>query len=255
MKLEDRRKFGKELINSLTYFFDQLNEAHSLSSAMASGINFMMQLTDETDGLKPADVEGGKEALDSIKNSLHKSTIACKKQTDEGMPFLHNQLTISLYSILEGSIKQLIILFFTKKEDLYEIDELRKINVGFIQYHSMDETEKYEYLFSEYEKKIASGTNYGLERFEKLLKPIGLKGKGDISSAINICILELAQIRNSLLHRGGKVDRMFLEKCPWLKKDGFKIGQTIKIDSEKYHFYSKGAEVYIRLLAKRISDV
>ena len=121
-----------------------------------------------------------------------------KSEIENGFPFLHNQASLILYSQLEGAVKRFIIEFFGIDGILTKIGELSKIKITIADYYNLNGTEKLEYLFQQYEKNVSIGMQYGVTRFEALLKPIGFAGEIDEDTRKNI--FELSQ--NLTLTRG-----------------------------------------------------
>ena len=143
---------------------------------------------------------------------------------------LYQSSIISLYTYLETAIKDLIlelIKYHTQKNTAQNIAEISNINVSLIEYMALDEEQKLIYLTTNFEKQQGGAAPYGIERFEKLLKPFKLNG--EINSAVKKSINELAQTRNNLIHKAGIVDKWFMKQCPWLYEK-YKIGDKLIVN-------------------------
>lgn len=191
--------------------------------------------------------EESEEHKISLLNAERIADIA-KEEIDSGFPFLYSQSSIMLYSYLEGAIKRFVITFF-RKNNLESIKEVANIKISFSEFISLDDNEKFEYLFLQYEKSLTVGMQYGINRFETLLRPIDFSG--NVEKSISQTIFELSQIRNVILHRGGKADKQFNSNCPWLK---YTIGDKIVVTHEKYQEYNTSVHKYATLLAIRLGE-
>lgn len=169
--------------------------------------------------------------------------------------YLYKPMVISLYTILEATIKDLIITLFAIETELVEkIDAVRNVKVSVIEYNNLkDDYERYLYVYEEYEKKIftSEAHKYGVGRFEALLKPLNLSGQ--VPQPVEKQILELAQVRNCLVHRAGIVDRGLLKSCDWLKQS-YKLGEEIIINTQVYMNYTIAVRDYTAILTKRITE-
>jgi hypothetical protein len=172
-----------------------------------------------------------------------------KKEIEKGFPFLFSQAALMLYAHLEGSIKRFIIEYFRQSKSILNIKEVANLKITFAEYSSLDETERYDYLFSLYEKNIAMGMQYGVTRFEALLGPIGFSG--EVKSSIKQCIFELSQIRNNLLHRGGIADKHLIKSCPSLN---LVLGDKVIVSREHYEKYHQAISEYVLVIAIRLGE-
>lgn len=177
---------------------------------------------------------------------LNKISRLASKEKNNNFPFIFNQASILLYSYLESLIKELIIQYIKNNKSYLKIKEFSNIKIALADYEILNVDEKYDYIFMQYEKNIATGLVYGVNRFEALLTPIKLAGPVKKETQKNI--FELAQIRNALLHKGGKADRTLIERCSWLK---LKRNQKIQVTKEDYRKYNNSSFVYIMTVFHR----
>ena len=172
--------------------------------------------------------------------------ITANLEVENDFPFMHSQGAIMFYSHLESSIKRLIICIFSNS-DIIKIKELSSLKIGLSEYMSLDESERLDYLFAQFEKSTTTGIQYGVTRFEKLLQPLNLSGP--VQEEISKPIFELSQVRNNLLHRNGIADSHLIKSCPWLN---YRVGDKIIITSNRYSIYLDSMLNYLILLAVRI---
>ena len=86
-------------------------------------------------------------------------------------------------------------------------------------------------------------------KYENILETIGLDG--EVQSEISKSLFELGQIRNAIVHCGGRVDRQLKESCPWLTPN---IGEKITIKHSDYLKYATAVSSYGVLIISRIRE-
>ena len=62
-------------------------------------------------------------------------------------------------------------------------------------------------------------------------------------------MLELANVRNVLVHRSGIADQRLITTCPWL---GIKMGERVKVNSEMFSRYSVVTPTYAAIVFRRV---
>lgn len=190
------------------------------------------------------DYEMSESRLETL-NDLKDAADLCKIEVDKDFAQLNIQHTVMLYAYLEATIKRFVIAVF-KTIDTSKIKEVCSIKIPLIEFQKLDDDEQFDYLFSQYEKEITVGSLYSINRFEKLLTPIGFSGVVDKNASK--WIFELSQQRNNILHRGGVADRHLITNCPWLK---YKINQEITVTTKQLEQYSGAIIYYITVITGR----
>lgn len=232
--------------DSLSHLLEDVKNLHNIIDIAQRGINVTQVMPQIAKTI--IKVEGENE---SNKNSIkHASEIAeiAKKEIENGFPFLHSQAALMYYSYLEGAIKRLIITYF-KNNELVEIKGVNNVKITLSEFIYLDEGEKFEYIFIQFEKTVSTGIQYGISRFENLLSYIDFDG--EVPEAISKVIFELSQIRNNILHRGAVADRFLIKNCPWL---GYSIGDRIKVSHTQYSKYFQAIYNYTMLIAIRLGE-
>lgn len=92
-------------------------------------------------------------------------------------------------------------------------------------------------------KAPRSGTN----KFEGVLASVGLAGH--IPSRIEKSLRLTHKIRNVWAHQSGLADEKFVNECPQL---GYQVGERIKLDADRFEFYSSGLQMYARVIMNRL---
>lgn len=96
------------------------------------------------------------------------------------------------------------------------------------------------------EREVGAPLKVGVDRFEELLKCIGLSGS--VPDGVGRTIFEMGQVRNVLVHRGGIVDRRFVSACPWL---GLNPGDKVSVDRESLSRFASAALDYAVVYLQR----
>ena len=244
-KINDRNR--EILAIPFQMFIDEIEKYDDILKTSILGLSVIKELPNTLDSIAKTQEELA--TLEASREKLIQKAELAKNEIDNGFSFFYNQAIIVLYSMLEGTIKRFIINYFGIDGNLTKISQLKKIKISLSEYYKLNDMEQLEYLFQQYEKNETIGLQYGIKRFETLLKPIGFSGK--VNNDISKNIFELSQIRNNLIHRGGITDKYLMDSCPWLN---FKIGDKITISKDLYLLYGGSAIKYITLIIKRISE-
>lgn len=224
-------KVPKWASKHFTWFADQtkrLGHLLNLTTQGISGLRGMPQLVEAIRKAEPESDGSDPERLDQARRAAELAEI----EVGSGFPMVHAQYAIALWSYLEACIRALITDWLRNRDGALEIDVMTKIKVPVATYHSLSETERLEYLFTELERQISAGLRKGVNRFETILAPFGLSGPVPEDCARDL--FELAQVRNLHLHRGGRVDRDFNEACPWLDLESGQDHQVTHADAHRY---------------------
>jgi hypothetical protein len=148
--------------------------------------------------------------------------------------------------VLEAAVDDFVVAWLTNIPASLEVDELSKIKVPAALFETMDRPARMQYLLEEYKRNLRSDSKVGVERFESILKPIGLFGPLD--DEIRRDIFELSQIRNAILHRASRADQRLIDACPWLK---ISPGEKIVISLADSDRYVHSVTEYLKLIIKR----
>ncbi len=170
-----------------------------------------------------------------------------KDEADSNFITTNTRGVVTFYSTIEVCVKDLVTNFF-RVNDISTISELSKVKVSITEFSSLDETDRYDLIYSEYERSLTQGTSYGIKRFELLLKPIGLSGEYEGQLGRNLD--ELSQIRNVIAHQNSIVDRHLLKKCPWLT---YKSGDKLILGTDQYFKYFYTVIFYLSILIDRLA--
>jgi hypothetical protein len=150
---------------------------------------------------------------------------------------------------LGSAVLEFVTEWFENQPDALQTEPVCKLRVRVGDYELLRADERFAYLAALLDREVSAGIRNGTERFESLLRPLGLDGPVPKSLAKDI--FELGQVRNGVVHRGGRVDRKLAESCPWLD---LKPDDELKVSQDMFRRYSVAATQYLILLICRVGE-
>ena len=177
---------------------------------------------------------------------LRKRAERADKQIQEGLPLLHSQMAIGIWSVLEAAIDDFVVAWMTHVPISLASDDLSKIKVPAALFEQMDKAGRMQFLLEEYKRNLRSESKAGIERFESLLKPLGLSGQ--VPDDARKDIFELSHIRNAILHRASRADQKLLEACPWLT---LKVGERVIVTGADSDRFARSVTNYLKAVIER----
>ncbi|MFD2163676.1 hypothetical protein ACFSJU_14800 [Paradesertivirga mongoliensis] len=235
------------ILKVLTDLLDDVNKLQNMATVVVVGLGLNQKFPGLVEALKGINIDHNQG--EDFEEIINRHAKLAEEEEDQGYPFLYSQASIMLYSNLEACIKRIVITYF-RHNNLTEIKEVSNLKITVAEYYNLDDDDRYDYLFQQYEKSITIGIQYGVTRFESLLKPIGLSGP--MTEEVSKTIFELSQIRNVLLHRGSIADRHFIKSCPWV---AYNLGDSIKVDRDQYNRFTEAVGEYFVLLVERLREL
>jgi hypothetical protein len=170
-----------------------------------------------------------------------------KEETENGFPFFYGLATVAIWGALEAFIKDLLVLCLENDPKLMSLESIAKIRISLSQFESMPIEQRRYYIIETIERDIQSKFKLGVSRFESLLRTFDLGG--EIEDGPKRTLLELANVRNVLVHRSGIADQRLITTCPWL---GIKMGDRVRVNSEMFSRYSVATPIYAAVVFRRI---
>ncbi len=175
---------------------------------------------------------------------------ASRHEVSESFPMLYAQAIVTLSNFLDTALEDFFILWFQHRKDTLAHKKVRAVQVRAADYELLDPNDRMRLVVRELlSKSLAEKQKQGVERFEFLLKVIGV----DESCHRNILtpLKELRATRNAIVHAGQRADKMFSKVCPWLTpKDGKLI-----IDDKFYRRTSQAVVRYLTSVLARVRKV
>ena len=172
---------------------------------------------------------------------------AASRQIDTDFPQLRHWITVALWSHLESAIAACIDAWFVYKIPLTD-KMFEKLKISVSAWESKDNEEKSRWLLMELTRNVSSDLKPGVGRFESILHAIGLEGS--VRDGLRRSVLELSEVRNLLVHRGGVIDERFADRCVTFKS---MVGQRIHITEPMLDSYFASAIQYAAVVLARIA--
>ena len=170
-----------------------------------------------------------------------------QSEIDNGFPLLHEQATVALWSSLEALVRRLISLWLVNHRESWQVEEIRRLKIGIGDYESLELLDRCYWVADMFDQEAGGPLRKGAARFESLLAPFGLSGP--IPEEVRRALFELCEVRNSVVHRRGFVDKRLLDTCPWL---GRSLGEKLTIKHEMWSAYEKAVGGYVLELIERM---
>jgi hypothetical protein len=223
---------------------DDLERADRLLHLAIRGITGLLAIPGLTEALARFPFSG--TSTEEIEHAKVTADFA-QREVSTGFPVLHAQAVIALWVLLEDLVRTFLATWLRNEPRAKEVDAVRKLKVSLTHYEAMDEEERCFYLVELLERDAAP--RHGIERFECLLRLFALSGPFHEGPRRNL--YELYHVRNLLVHRAGRVDRKFVNACPWL---GLAPGQTYVVDHASCHRYQASTLEYITEIIYRVRE-
>jgi hypothetical protein len=167
-------------------------------------------------------------------------------EIQSGFPVIYSNGIVAQWALLEAMTRSILVAWIKNDSTILRKEIIGKLRIRIGEYELLTQEERYHYIAELLEAEVSAGLRYGIDRFEALLKPIGLDGA--TPKQLRKDIFEFGQVRNAIVHRGGIADRQLLKACPWLK---FQVGEPISIHKEDFERYGDAALNYVTLLIAR----
>lgn len=223
---------------------ERLKQVIDLSARGISVVRGMPKVVEAL--MKVEDKAEDTEAKSKLERAQAEAILA-KKEVKEDFPLLHGWAVISIWALLEALIKSFVAEWLKRKPTAWRVEQIQRLKIRIGEYECIPRAERHLFVAELLERETGAGLKNGTARFEALLKPFGLSG--ECPDIVNRTIFELGQVRNLIVHRGGRVDRTFREACPWVQ---IPLGHELKVSNEMWHKYFEAVHIYIVLLICRV---
>lgn len=162
------------------------------------------------------------------------------EELQSGFPILHSHSIVALWSIVEVFCEDLAACWLLNKPDAWKIPEVNRLKITLADYEVLSPDDRARYAIIELSRSLSLQFKTGVGKFSPILKLFGLEPR--IGDNLRRALHELCQVRNVIVHCGGRVDRKLVQECPWLSSN---IGDRIKISHEIYYWYYIAAERFL----------
>jgi len=245
----ERQKVPEWATQSFRWMFDQVGRLTQTLHLSINGVQAgrgapeVVALLREVKGCDPA-----LHRPEALENAQRTSDFATR-EIQEDFPVLHGQAVVVLWAYLEALVRQLVADCICNDPESVKGEAFEKIRVRLAEYERLDQVDKAFFVVDALEKELGNGTMGGTRRFEALLSAVGLGG--DVPPRLERTVLELGQVRNSIMHRGGVADRKLLAACPWLE---LKPGDRLTVGSEGFARFRQATHDYAELVLCRVLE-
>jgi len=229
--------------NTLDYL-DRENKRLNISLVGLDAVNkmpFLIQVLKNT--------KTNKKEVEELNRRLevaNKHAAIVETERKSGFHTLYSHGVVSMWVGLEALVGDIIIAFLVNKPELAKVKPFCDVKLTLGEYRTMSESELSHALFREIERETKAIFQSGINKFESILRTVGLDGKVPSKRAKNL--YELHNVRNVILHRAGIVDSRFRVNCPWRRE---KIGSRITVNAKDYKRYHDSAGAYLLELIQR----
>lgn len=167
------------------------------------------------------------------------------EQAEKDYPYLFALVSVRLWAMAEAAARDVAVEAVKKPTGPPERSKLQRLKGPIGQFIGADVDTQAD-LLADALWQAPEGRFRGIERFDAVLELIGLGGSAP--SPVNEILIELSELRHCVVHRGGLVDRRFLEACPWI---GLKVGSVLPASLKRYWFHRNATYWYVLDLVRR----
>jgi hypothetical protein len=230
-------------------FVDESMRLVRLVRLAVRGIGILRAMPDVIEAIAEAEDKHGEPDTKAKLALAREEAELADTEVSQQFPLLHGLGTVALWSLLEAAVLEFVSEWFKNQPDALQTEPVSKLRVRVGEYELLKGDERFAYLAAQLDRETGAGIRNGTERFESLLRPLGLNGP--IPKGLAKDIFELGQVRNGLVHRGGRVDRKLSESCPWLNLNP---NDELKVSQAMFERYSEAAMQYVLLLICRVGE-
>lgn len=171
------------------------------------------------------------EKESSLKESRRLADLA-RREVREGFDLLNGQTAVLMWGWLEAAVRDLVIFKLEQGGSTLQNEKLGSLRVQVNSFMQLEVQERTAYLVDLFERNSAGALKKGVGRFRPLLELIGAAPA--TPELVKKVLLECQQVRNVLVHKGGRTDRRLLLECPWLD---WSVGSRVKIGGDRLVAY------------------
>lgn len=139
-------------------------------------------------------------------------------------PLLHSRCSVSVWSILETFVEDVSVTWFQNRTEVWDLEILEKVRMPIAVYERLQGEDRARHVVGEIYRHLGADLKTGLGHLNALLTLLELAP--DVGPNVTKALHELCQVRNAIVHRGGRADRRLLDSCPYLP---WKVGEPIRI--------------------------
>lgn len=195
-------------------------------------------LPDLVDALALVKKKPIKQAVQEVEN-VKTLTRTAQREVDSGFASIFEMATVLLWGALETANRDFIALWLAKYSQARETEAIGKIKLRFIDFTLLSPEQLYQSVVEQLERETAAPLKKGVGRFESLLPAVSISIP--VSAEIRQSLLELSEVRNTLVHKAGTVDRRVAQSCPWIQLNE---KETLRVTRTMYMKYNQSVRSY-----------
>jgi hypothetical protein len=148
--------------------------------------------------------------------------------------------------VLEAVVTDFIVFLVREYPPSRTASALRKLRGSLLDFIDMDADQQARLIVELLATELNARRTPGVGRFEDLLNAVGMGGPVD--DDVKRALVELSEARHAIIHRQEKVDKRFLDRCPWY---GATEGEKLRTKERVFHKYALAARWYAFELSRR----
>lgn len=212
-----------------------------------AGITTLCGMPDLVEALGRLDSDKNETDFGTRLDRTKKEADLAEREVKTGFPVIHAQAVVTLWSYLEALLRSFAASWLRNQPEALTRPQVARLRIRLGDFQLLrDEEEKYYYIFDLLDRDIASARS-GINRFETILDVFGLAGA--VPEGVRKTIHELGQVRNTIVHRGSRVDERLIAACPWLNS---RVGDEIAITPDAFGRYGGAVSRYVLIVFNRV---
>jgi hypothetical protein len=253
MKKKEIRPLSREerwlLVEPFERVLSKLERYDQLFQMCKAGISQLASKPDLIKALKKWTNEPDEEHMVKLENA-ERIAKASRQEQSENFPMLYSQAIVTLSNFLDTAMEDFLILWFQHRKEILTHRSIRSVQVRAADYELLDPNDRMRVIVREVmSKSVTERQKHGVERFEIMLRLIGIKKSCHRNMLVPL--KELRAFRNAIVHADQRADKKFCEACPWLVCPNGRL----LIDEVFYRRMSKAAICYLASVLERVREV
>jgi hypothetical protein len=230
-------------------FLKETEQFDQLLNLAIQGISMIRAMPKIVDSVALAEGREGEPEHTRDQKMAEEAAALARTEVEQGFPLLLAHNVVALWSLLEALIRTFVAEWVANYPEAMWVPAVSKLKITLGEYHSIPDEEKPLRIAELLEEGLGAGLKRGVNRYEAILKPFGLDG--EVAAETKKAIYELGEIRNAIVHRGGRADRRLAETCPWLD---VKPGENIIVSRDIYARCFIAVHNYVVQLVARVGE-
>ncbi len=203
-------------------------------------------------GISDEAVEGAEQYLaegsDDPVGRAERDAADAGREVDQGFPTLSAVSIVLLWSRLEAAATDAVVRVLETHPEKAAGEAFSNIKIPVGEFLAHEEKDRLRLLVDEFRQKNHLRFSLGVGGLEPLFDAVGFGG--EVEDDIKRNLLELSQIRNVVVHRGGVADRRLRERCPWVR---WEPGEVVQLTQEDFGRHAQAVVDYVLTVGKRAS--